>query len=581
MYDDELTAAGGVPAQYTAGGNAATTAGFPGPGYPEAAYPTTTDLSGRTAAAPGGRAYAASNVTRLLCAGTYLDDNYRRAVIHSLLTERFRQIAPSYGYDVVPVLGHALAARTMRLYHTVLVYTGFAVFGILWITHLFSAIDALLLFAWWAWGASYLLRAVSLETLIRDFKPAESEAGQRTRSRSARRPVGGFTGRYPADDRLGPDRVEELTQQQAAHDGVIYYGGFAPFVGAGYPLPSWSNAELLIEAPAHPFLDDAEEAQEPEKAQAAADGLLPTTSSGENEGLITFDVDEITDYVALHLIADLQKNAEPPTNVENLVVERRRYAKAVARRASGQINAYQPVPDIHWEESYDAAREFLCIRVGAWDQEVVTSMFVGFDIKGNTLHTEFYPYVLPPIKDAFHIVDRLPDGFTPRLVGRIAFDALRAAPFETLGTLLHPRAHRLARPGDVIEQLDRQLSKGRGGSGGGSSLGLARYAGMRIDRGADHSVRQLATVNQMHHFFQKSDIAKYTQIVERSLLRIIEDFLREHNVDLADHRATQANILNQSFGDVHNHGDGSVTSQGNTGRQSVRSKFTRTPTTED
>jgi hypothetical protein len=63
----------------------------------------------------------------------------------------------------------------------------------------------------------------------------------------------------------------------------------------------------------------------------------------------------------------------------------------------------------------------------------------------------------------------------------------------------------------------------------------------------------------------------YLQVVERSLLHVIETFLQEHNVDLTDHRATQANILNQSFGDVHNHGDGNITSQGNRGRQGIRS----------
>jgi hypothetical protein len=369
--------------------------------------------------------------------------------------------------------------------------------------------------------------------------------------------------------------------QQSADDGVIYYGRFVPFVGAGLQRSSWANAELLIEAPDQ-RADDADDVETGDGAEPK-DGVPATGAAAADEetGLIEFDVDEITDYVAQRLVTDLRDEPEPANCVENLVVERRRYTKAVAKRVPGQIDPYLlSVAETHWEESYAAAREYLCVRIGSWDQEVVTSMFVGFDIKGNTLHTEFYPYVLPPIKDAFHIVDRLPDGFTPRLIGRVAFDALLALPFETFGTLLHPLAHRLPRAGgDEAAQLDRKLK--RGGSGGSSSLGLARYAGIRIERGATDSVRELATIDQVHHFFQKSDIVKYTQIVERSLLRIIEDFLRDHNVDLADHRATQANILNQSFGDVHNHGDGSVTSQGNTGKQANRTKIVRPKAKED
>lgn len=60
------------------------------------------------------RVYARTKATRLLSAGTYLDPVYRRAVIRELLKHRFRVVAPSYGYDAVSVLAHALAARRLR-----------------------------------------------------------------------------------------------------------------------------------------------------------------------------------------------------------------------------------------------------------------------------------------------------------------------------------------------------------------------------------------------------------------------------------------------------------------------------------
>ena len=513
------------------------------------------------APAPGGADYSSSNVTRLLCAGVYLDDGFRRSVIRELLTERFRQIAPSYGYDVVPVLGHALAAHTVRVYHACLLFSGLILFGLLWITDVLGFVPALVLFAWTAWVCSFLLRIVTLETLIRDFKPASAESGP------------GFEGAYPQSNQLGADRVAELAEQQATDDGVIYYGGFTPFVGAGYELGSWANAELLIEARPNPLLRPEAEPEGVPFDEGEADD----DADGRPDPLIPFDVREITDYVAEHLVADLREQAEESVRIEGLVVERRRYAKAIAKRASGRIDAQLDVSQIHWEESHDAAREYLCIRIGAWDQEVVTSMFVGFDIKGCTLHTEFYPYVLPPIKAAFHAVDRLPDELSPGLLGRLALHSLLAMPLETLGTLLTPLALRLPSSTKVVNRLDRKLAKGHRGSaiGDSSSLGLARYAGVRIDRGARSSVRQLATLNELHHFFQKSDMVTYRQVVERSLLHVIETFLFEHNVDLTDHRATQANILNQSFGDVHNYGDGSVTSQGNRGRQRIRNTVSR------
>ena len=179
------------------------------------------------------RGFVTSNVTRLLCAGTYLDDEYRRAVIRELLIERYRNIAPSYGYDVVPVLGHALAAQRLRLMQSVITIAAFLLFGLLWITGALGAEITLPLFLWTAWAATYLLRIVTLEMLMHRLKSGKS--GQ---SRRSERPGGGFDGSYPHTDRLSAERIHELTEQQAADRGVIFYGGFTPFVGAGFEQDS-------------------------------------------------------------------------------------------------------------------------------------------------------------------------------------------------------------------------------------------------------------------------------------------------------------------------------------------------------
>jgi hypothetical protein len=82
-----------------------------------------------------------------------------------------------------------------------------------------------------------------------------------------------------------------------------------------------------------------------------------------------------------------------------------------------------------------------------------------------------------------------------------------------------------------------------------SEMRLGRYALAAANRGARTSIREMAAENAYHAFFQASDKVKYMQIVERQLMESIELFLLEHNVDLADHRAAHANILN---GDVNN-----------------------------
>ncbi len=57
----------------------------------------------------------ASEATRLLCAGTYLDSGYRDRVIEELHLNEQRIVAPSLGFDAARVLAHALRARRLEL----------------------------------------------------------------------------------------------------------------------------------------------------------------------------------------------------------------------------------------------------------------------------------------------------------------------------------------------------------------------------------------------------------------------------------------------------------------------------------
>ncbi|NJP50603.1 hypothetical protein HCJ93_11110 [Streptomyces sp. SBST2-5] len=57
----------------------------------------------------------ASEATRLLCAGTYLDPAYRDRVIDELYVNQQRFVAPSLGFDAARVLAHALRARHLEL----------------------------------------------------------------------------------------------------------------------------------------------------------------------------------------------------------------------------------------------------------------------------------------------------------------------------------------------------------------------------------------------------------------------------------------------------------------------------------
>ncbi|MGW7280876.1 hypothetical protein ACWGIV_21750 [Streptomyces sp. NPDC054844] len=495
---------------------------------------------------------ATSNATRLLCTGTYLDPVYRKAVIRELLTHRYRVVAPSYGYDAAPVLAHALAAHNLRRNQLIALWTGTAVIALLLAAGLLNGVSAALLFFWLAWATMFLRRLAILQTLAEHLAPP---ADDRT----------GFDGGFPTTSRLTPELVGKIDREQAAD--TVYYGGYKPFVGAGHSIRRWANAELLLGAPVprngalgQGLLNGHVPAQHG-PADGAGDG-----GPAERKPIIPFTVGDITGRVHEQMLAELRDRPAPSDRIQLLSVDRRRFAKAVrTTEGDDSVAALIDTPDPghtdeHWREDYDASREYLCIRIGAWQQELVTSVFIGFDIKGSTLHTEFYTYVLGPVPESFHLADRLPAAIDGRLMRRIAWDVTRSAPGELLRLITNPLRERLpSRFGsDTVRTLVSQPADT-------SEFRLGRYALTVVDCGALTSVRELAPNSDFHHFFQETDAIKYIQIIERHLLQIVGDFLHDHDVDTSEHEANQTNILQQNFGAHSTNNFGGNQSVGNTG----------------
>ncbi|MEU9043542.1 MULTISPECIES: hypothetical protein [unclassified Kitasatospora] len=79
------------------------------PPPPPAPPPTSSGTPGSP-----GSPHARSEATRLLCAGVYLDPDYRRRVITELVEHDERSVPPSLGFDLVTVLAHALRARALE-----------------------------------------------------------------------------------------------------------------------------------------------------------------------------------------------------------------------------------------------------------------------------------------------------------------------------------------------------------------------------------------------------------------------------------------------------------------------------------
>jgi hypothetical protein len=509
------------------------------------------------------RSDAGSNATRLLSAGVYLQKQFRDDVINELVKNQFRVVPPSYGYDVVTVLAHALAARSLWRKQVAGIIVGWLIDLILFKIGVISDVGGFLLAIGVAWAFAFLRRAATMQALITRLRPAAGVTGNDT------------CGDFPANRVLTRELAEKIAIEQAGAKDKIFYGGFRPFVGAGLPLEDWSTAELLIPAKPNELAEYlARDGVDDDMDSHGVDGH-GVDGAATAPAVKPFTVDEITDYVAARLRADLRDEAPDGERIGHLTVERQKYSRSGQvpgkRRRLGGIRLEAPAPAAGGasgfardQDRYDSAREYLCIRVGSWDGELVISIFVGFDLRGNTLYSEFYPYLLAPVVSSFHLVDQLPARLTLPLLLRVGWNVTSGAPVTVLRAVARwlrrgaglARGHRHASAGDVtVDDF--------------SEFRLGRYAVELFDTGARTSVRELAASDWYHVFFQKVDKEKYVKIVERRLIQIVRDFLEEHGVDVSEHDARGSTILDNSTYNITNSGNNNNFNQ--RGRQTVKS----------
>ncbi len=174
---------------------------------------------------------AASDATRLLCAGTHFDPVYRAAVIRELLTHRYRVVAPSYGYDAVLVLAHALAARRLQRVRLAVVAAGAVVTYVLMIVGFFTTFTALLAVLWLLWATAYFRRLVTLQLLVGRLRPGTGTADG----------TGGFDGAYPEH----PELTSELVSKDQARAGLRRH----PWSATAATSPSWARASRCAAGP--------------------------------------------------------------------------------------------------------------------------------------------------------------------------------------------------------------------------------------------------------------------------------------------------------------------------------------------
>src|SRR6266508_3909580 len=307
-------------------------------------------------AAHGAPDPTTSAATRYLCVGAHVDPQFADRVIHDVLEERHRAVCPSRGIDLVPIVRHCLAARRRRLARDL------AILAVLAASVVVSPVPTatLTLTAWSGWW---------LHRLARDWA-APSPAVQW--------------------------RLEDLAREQYGHATV--YSSFVPFVGSGVPFSTWSLV-LDLQRPSRRRLIDG---PAPSPRISAVDLQARVVAQLGHLARVRLDGGE---------------------RLTSLQLERHVFVDGSSFRGSRTRPAEGPTgPQLHsagtdverlTDEQAGPARQYLDVRIGSWEEELVVTVHLQFASIGRTLYMEAVSCVLPPINAAYHVVDAMPSRMTP------------------------------------------------------------------------------------------------------------------------------------------------------------------------
>ncbi|MFY1676663.1 hypothetical protein [Streptomyces sp. WMMC905] len=439
---------------------------------------------------------SASEATRFLCAGNYLDTSFRDRVLDELDLNAQRVVAPSLGIDAARVHAHALRARRaetswsrriLGLWFlaslfaspgtTVLLFAGFP----LWLAKLVrgSARDP----AGWRGAVSAVLRwsgrlllgltMVGIALGVTGVLRPESDSSSAPASPS---PSTGF--RVESDSpALDPDLLSDLALVVELQSWVL----LALFAGVA-ALLAWQRsqfarvmaAELSPDHFAQLQTDPAElsggkKAGE-RRTLIRAEQHSPLIMYNESNPFCGAGRALDTWVLAVELRPDPSKPRQPISNravlerVRPMLEALRLPAEAASHPVRDRLRTLEidecvflPAEGLEdrrdapygpedfeehraqaVEEGAERRRHFLRVRVGGWEEELVVTVFVRIHTQGRMLMLEIAPHVLAPVRADFREADRLAHRFRNNgRVGRAAWALGRVpcSPFDSVAVL--------------------------------------------------------------------------------------------------------------------------------------------------
>lgn len=508
----------------------------------------------------------ASEATRLLCVGTYVDADYRDRVIEELRLNAQRFAAPSPGFDAARVLAHALRARTHE-------WAWAGAILALWFVGAVVTYGALALFvapaltlsiaAWlrgravqpslWRRVPAFLLRwfgrtffaLLLLGTVIGVFGGGAYSYA---------------LAEFLLPEWLLPDSTDALKPWQTWITLVVFVLVALCLARRRSQFARAVRAELSPQRFPDAAGDPAERTENGPvqhlKNRIRTEQHAPLIMYHEARPFCGAGAAHETWVLAVELRPDSDKDQQPLSNRAVLekvrpMLERLRvpaeHAAGVVRDRLRQMeidecvflpaHGLQRREDTPYtprafeehraravEEGAEKRRHFLRIRVGGWDEELVVTVFVRVHTQGSMLMLEVAPHVLLPVRADFKEADRAAHRFLHHRRLRKAAWALTRVP-RSFGDALAV----LVRAAEYTWQLV-----------------TVRYMGARPE-GPRQSVRELGSAPTGSQF-QDMDGARYLKTIQDRIANGVRAALAESGYQTGEF---VQKVVNVSQGAVH------------------------------
>jgi hypothetical protein len=539
----------------------------------------------RTVRLENGAGAADSKATRYLCAGVYLDRDFREMVIRRVYNDSKHMVAPSYGFDLVPVVAHAWWAwllETLKWLLLLAVLLG----GIAWAPAATAAATALFGLCW---SAAVAVRSALVALPLKAKERADrflrrvrwnsesNDLAEHLRSlKLACIGSGALVVAVPMISVMAGIPLSQLLRQTAIMGmltvlvacgcGAGQRGALHQTAKGRLPSPNSHRYRAINEQQHHTFVvyrRAPKEEPEPENFRdilALDDSHKPFVGAGRlthrwnpplNIHLMQIGEGSIADrefdplpFKAHELVAYLKDEMQrldgqdDATSLPDFGKADRIYiAEADVDQGRGWLQGEPATHEIEEiiDRPFDRFHHFLEIRTSV-SGELVTTVFLRTTVKGRALSLDFAACALTRTPDEYHILDEYgEDGFAAIL--RAAVRTLTELPSDIMRTwrLIHVPAILL---GAFRARRSRVLYPKRG-----------------VKIGAKLSVREEKRMSWETAQLDRTLISDHVKLIEDRLLKTATEFLREKKVDISEFEERATSIINtgiMNFGESMN-----------------------------